>query len=98
MGERDRSDSDLWPFYPKDSSKEFVFHNPKTFARRPGDTITDSSAEMDRSPGLNDPDSDSDQSDDTRSSIDDDDMYTVTSNPQVRSHSMLQPASVLSTL
>jgi hypothetical protein len=61
-----------------------VFHNPKTHSKRPGDTITESSLDVDQVPRSNSEDSESDVSDDTRSSVDDEDMYTVTSNPQVR--------------
>lgn len=83
--ERDRTDSNPWPFYPKDSSREFVFHNPKSYSKRGNDTMTESSHDVDHVPRSHSADSESDVSDETRSSVDDDDMYTVTSNPQVQS-------------
>jgi hypothetical protein len=71
-----------------------VFHNPKTHSKRPGDTITESSLDVDQVPRSNSADSESDVSDDTRSSIDDEDMYTVTSNPQVQHQTILQPCLI----
>jgi hypothetical protein len=71
-----------------------VFHNPKTHSRRPGDTITESSLDVDQVPRSNSADSESDVSDETRSSIDDEDMYTVTSNPQVQHQTIFQPCLI----